>query len=192
MAPYQYEALQGPSDIRILYIAPAQDDTDTLSGTLVPVSLDDAPVYIALSYTWGSSELCREIKIDGESLAITSNWDLALRRMRAAGITDAWADGICINQRDIPERNQQVGLMGRIYSECDMALIYLGEEADGSDEIPDFISRLVPAVESDEAQVSHFHENPVLPDVDDPGWQALRLLLERPWFLRVWSECMQA
>jgi hypothetical protein len=155
MAPYQYESLQGPSDISILYISPTQNDNDSLSGTLFPVNLEDEPTYIALSYTWGSSELCREIKFGGESLAITSNLDLALRRMRTAGITDVWADGICINQRDVPERNQQVGLMGRIYSECNMALIYFGEEANGSDEIPNFISRLIPAVESDKAQIIH-------------------------------------
>jgi hypothetical protein len=193
MSPYQYESLQGPSDIRILYINGAQNDTDTLSGSLFPVCLDDEPAYHALSYTWGSPELCCEIKLAGsrESLAITANLDLALRRMRTAGIIEVWADGICINQRDVQERNQQVGLMGRIYSQCYMGLIYLGEEADGSGEIPDFIERLVPAVLSDEAQVSHFHENPALPDEDDSGWQALRSLLERPWFLRVWSKCVQ-
>jgi hypothetical protein len=122
MPSYRYLPLQGPSDIRILYIDPAINHTDSLSGKLVHVSLDDDPAYDALSYTWGSPELCSKITLDGggADLAITANLDLALRRMRARTppgmLTCIWADGICCNQTDVPERNQQIRLMRRIYS----------------------------------------------------------------------------
>lgn len=192
MTSYRYLPLQGPSDIRILHIDPAINHTNSLSGKLVHVSLDDNPAYDALSYVWGSRDLCSKITIDsgGADLAITANLDLALRRMRARtppGMpTRMWADGICINQADVPERNQQVRLMRRIYSQCQHGLIYLGEEADRSDEICGFMGRLVPGMVSDEGMTDHFHDNPLLPGENDPGWQALRSLLERPWFLRVW------
>jgi hypothetical protein len=39
---------------------------------------------------------------------------------------------------------------------------------------------------SDEGKIDHFHDNPLLPGENDPGWRAWRSLLERPWFLRVW------
>jgi Heterokaryon incompatibility protein (HET) len=192
MSSYRYLPLQGPSGIRILHIDPAINHTDSLSGKLVHVSLDDDPAYEALSYAWGSPELCSKITLDhgGAFLAITVNLDLALRRMRARmppGMpTRIWADGICINQTDVPERNQQVRLMRRIYGQCQCGLIYLGEEADGSDEIPEFMRRLASGVSSEEGKIDHWHENPLLPGENDLGWQALRSLLERPWFLRVW------
>jgi hypothetical protein len=190
MTPYRYLPLEGPSDIRILYIDPAINHAESLSARLLHVNLDNDPAYDALSYTWGSPELCSKITLDGggAELAITANLDLALRRMRTRTRmpTRIWADGICINQTDIPERNQQVRLMGHIYSQCQRGLIYLGEEADGSDEISRFIQRLVPGVTSAGGMIDHFHDNPLLPGESDPGWQALHSLLERPWFLRVW------
>ena len=39
-----------------------------------------------------------------------------------------WIGAICINQADIKERNQQVQLMGKIYSQADIVLGYLGPE----------------------------------------------------------------
>jgi Heterokaryon incompatibility protein (HET) len=192
MTSYRYLPLQGPSDIRILSIKPAINYTDSLSGKLIHVSLDDDPAYDALSYTWGSPELCSKINLDsgGADLAITANLDLALRRMRARtppGMpTRIWADGICINQTDVPERNQQVRLMRRIYGQCQHGLVYLGEEADESDEIDGFLRRLVPGIESDKGKIVHFHENSLLPGENDLGWKALHSLFERPWFLRVW------
>ena len=109
MISSQYLPLQRPSDIRVLFINPTVNNIDPLSGKLVHISLDDDPVYDALSYTWGSPELCRNIALDGAGLAITANLDLALRRMRARTLklpTVIWADGICVNQADVPEWNK--------------------------------------------------------------------------------------
>jgi len=106
-------------------------------------------------------------------------------RARTSMPTRIWADGICINRMDVPERNQQVRVMRRIYSQCQCGLIYLGEEADGSDEVCGFLSRLAPGVAADEGKVGHFYDNPLLPGQNDPGWEALRSLLKQPWFLRV-------
>lgn len=140
MPPYQYLALESDAHIRLVRIAPDSGD-EPLSGSLIHASLDSRPTYETLSYTWGFPILCRKIVIDGLELAITANLDSALKRMRSRSPdspTLIWADGVCINQKDIEERNQQVHLMRRIYSECQTGLIYLGEEADGSDELPDF------------------------------------------------------
>lgn len=48
-----------------------------------------------------------------------------------------WADGVYINQEndDMCERNHQVRLMSRIYSNCRTGLMYLGEETDGNESI---------------------------------------------------------
>ncbi|KAK2057545.1 hypothetical protein LY76DRAFT_657086, partial [Colletotrichum caudatum] len=39
-----------------------------------------------------------------------------------------WADALCINQKDVPGRNQQVRMMGDIYAAARSAVIWLGEE----------------------------------------------------------------
>lgn len=38
-----------------------------------------------------------------------------------------WADGICINQGNIAERNHQVTLMGDIYGRASKVLAHLGD-----------------------------------------------------------------
>ena len=40
-----------------------------------------------------------------------------------------WVDALCINQQDIPERNDQVKKMCRIYSKASCVLIWLGAES---------------------------------------------------------------
>ena len=43
-----------------------------------------------------------------------------------------WIDAICINQEDLDERSQQVGLMRQIYSQASHVVVWLGPEADDS------------------------------------------------------------
>jgi hypothetical protein len=43
-----------------------------------------------------------------------------------------WADAICINQDDILERNHQVNLMSKIYSQADLVITWLGEARENS------------------------------------------------------------
>lgn len=45
-----------------------------------------------------------------------------------------WADGICINQKDILERASQVKLMGDIYSKAQATAAYLGENLANDEE----------------------------------------------------------
>jgi hypothetical protein len=145
MPPYQYHSLESDAHIRLVCIAPSSGD-EPLSGSLIHTSLDSHPTYDTLSYTWGSPDLCRKIVIDGLDLAITASLDSALKRMRSRSPdspTLIWVDGVCINQQDIEERNHQVHLMRRIYSACQTGLIYLGEEADGSDGLPGFLNTLI-------------------------------------------------
>jgi len=43
-----------------------------------------------------------------------------------------WADGICINQDDLKERQQQVSMMGDIYRKAARVITYIGPEKDDS------------------------------------------------------------
>jgi hypothetical protein len=122
MAPLQYLPLESSSYFRVLYVNPGEDG-EQLSGRLIhcdSLVATPRPVYDYLSYVWGSSILSHEISIEGFTLSVTANLDSALRRLRRRYLSESmpiWADGICINQEDTSERNQQVALMKRIYSE---------------------------------------------------------------------------
>jgi hypothetical protein len=99
------------------------------------------------------------------------------------------------------EGSEQVRHMKKIYSEAQLVPVYLGEEADGSWQIPQ-LYRTIPVVISnwlgngvDRPKGSDFmtdflpwsmYESIGLPKIDDPVWEAYRAFLRRPWFLRTW------
>jgi hypothetical protein len=51
-----------------------------------------------------------------------------------------WADAICINQPNTQERDRQVSIMGCLYRRAHEVLAWLGEEADDSGKLFDYIS----------------------------------------------------
>jgi hypothetical protein len=71
------------------------------------VSLEDKPVYAALSYCWGDASNKRRIIIEeGESeyeLLVTENLNSALRHIAVGA--DFWIDAVCINQADDIEKS---------------------------------------------------------------------------------------
>ena len=70
----------------------------------------------------------RTVFINGKTLDITATLDSALRHIREPKRElKIWADGICINQSDVEERNIQVQQMGAIYQLARHTIIYLGE-----------------------------------------------------------------
>ncbi|PSN66988.1 HET-domain-containing protein [Corynespora cassiicola Philippines] len=99
--------------------------------------------YDALSYVWGFPELRETINVNGEDVPATMNLESALRRVRNAEKADLlWVDAICINQKDIEERNAQVMRMKEIYNKSRKVMVWLsdclmdrklGEEEDDED-----------------------------------------------------------
>lgn len=88
--------------------------------------------YEALSYEWGPPEPTRYILVNGAVLSIRENLWLFLENLRKRKHDKwlFWADQICIDQQNITERNQQVQLMGDIYSGAIQVLAWLGPKAD--------------------------------------------------------------
>ncbi|TGO26725.1 hypothetical protein BPAE_0054g00330 [Botrytis paeoniae] len=81
-----------------------------------------------------------------------------------------WADAICIDQNNLGERTQQLGLMREIYRLGGRTVIYLGESSEGVDTLLDYIGRVGSSAK--------------LSEMDD---LAFRDVLSRPWFTRVWT-----
>lgn len=133
MAPYQYSRLHGNSTIRLLELDAGAEGTP-ITCRLITSSLDEQPIFEALSYAWGDLTMKVPISCQGQLISVTQNCYQALKGLREPGRPRMlWVDAICINQSSIPERNEQVSLMARIYTQTKRVLIWLGEEADQSD-----------------------------------------------------------
>ncbi|OTA92627.1 hypothetical protein M434DRAFT_74249, partial [Hypoxylon sp. CO27-5] len=69
------------------------------------------------------------ISLDNQTFEVTENLYYALRRLRyTSSPRTMWIDAICINQRDNDEKSIQVNMMGTIYSSCQKAVLWLGED----------------------------------------------------------------
>lgn len=117
----------GTKHIRLLYLQPAQDRRDPLRCRLEVVSLEDPPKYFTLSYCWGKRREVRPLGIEDQYLSVSDSVDDALRSVRALDVRRIWVDQICINQKDLSERNDQILLMKDIYSASRECFVYLGK-----------------------------------------------------------------
>jgi len=95
---------------------------DLVFGNLSSILLDnpfyDLEPFIALSYFWGDPTPTRVIVINGSQFGVTENLYNYLRCGQTRLNEDSrslWIDAICIDQNNIQEREQQVGLMAEVY-----------------------------------------------------------------------------
>jgi Heterokaryon incompatibility protein (HET) len=116
-----------PHAFRLIQLFPASDTGQDVFCELVPTDLEELPKYKALSYVWGDAASTRNIYIEGKPYPVTKNCYAALVCLRhQANQMTLWIDAICINQSDLVERNQQVNMMGNIYSKAEETLIWMG------------------------------------------------------------------
>jgi hypothetical protein len=141
--PYTYLPLWSPTSIRVIRLDPSDDPDGPLSLTLEEVDINSNPVYEAVSYTWEGQEADRLISCHGRGLMITANCEIMLRRLRltsSGGVKSLWIDAICIDQTSIPEKNQQVPLMGQIYEVAVQVNIWIGNGTTETDAALDYLS----------------------------------------------------
>lgn len=173
---FRYEPLL-PSQIRLIILPAAQDRNNalsTISCQMLHEKHGEMP-YTALSYTWGSALQTRSIKVNGQVLLIGENLWQALHGLLFHAPPGAkelrlWIDAVCINQNDIPERNQQVAMMSKIYREADEVAVWLGP---GDDETDAAMLSLADVKTGD--STSSNPSNPVF-----------KPLFNRNYFTRVW------
>lgn len=92
--------------------------------------------YEALSYVWGSQDNPPAILLDDFEYHVTRNLLLALQHLRSAStVQTLWIDAICIDQTDTIEKNVQVRLMHRLYSQADQVIAWLGLADENSSHI---------------------------------------------------------
>jgi hypothetical protein len=194
-----------PNDVdgafRLVTLEPASSDSEPLRCKLTHEawSNPDRP-YEALSYVWGDSVIRKTISIDGSDFEITNNLYVALCHLRQQDKARLlWVDAICINQRDIAERNREVRNMGTIYERAENVVVWLGPEADQSQTAIEFIVSFcinldthginqrndIAVVQTSLSQLRQI-VRPFAQQRYLPLWMSVVKLLQRPWFERAW------
>jgi hypothetical protein len=134
MVEFEYQDLDRTKDeIRVLQIQPASDLSSELDCRLVHISLHNAPQYEALSYTWGANNFSERIRLNGCPFPVTENLKAALAAFRDTTETRLlWVDAVCINQRNIVERSNEVLRILSVYQNAAHVRIWLGDASDNS------------------------------------------------------------
>ena len=174
---YQYTPLKHNRDIRLLCLLPGSDEAP-LSCSLRIVSLSELPVYEAISYTWGEPIFSAFIEcFPRGQLPITENLSAALFHLRLANrIRVLWVDAICINQQDLLERSHQVTLMRDTFEGAENVIVWLGEDTGDANEA----FKILRTIDSSSSDAHVFNL------LYSESGQALRELLRRSWFRRIW------
>ena len=208
MAAFEYEKLD-PSllEIRLVRLKLADVFTDNIELELFQISLSDLDhePYVPLSYTWGTPfrglspdwddpKRTSTVSLNGKSFEIRLNLESALRHIRGVKINRVplWIDAICINQKNVPERNSQVQLMRQIYEGGSYTIIWLGPAQEGSklalykiEEVANARrERFFPLLEKDRMAG-------LIAIIDSVGtdpqcWLAIRQVLSCCWWSRAW------
>ncbi|KPM42083.1 hypothetical protein AK830_g4460 [Neonectria ditissima] len=189
--------------IRLLSLQPSANRDAQIECHLSPARIDER-AYDALSYVWGPEDVLYSILVDAEEVRVRSNLHGALKELRLTHQPRLlWVDSICINQSDIPERNQQVKQMGAIYSSAAQVIVWLGEGDDDTGVAINFVqdlSKLEPdtarrIVENSGQPLPWDHRERVFRalgmkhghDNHDSIVRGLVKLMNHVWWTRVWT-----
>lgn len=112
----------------------------------------------------------RDIVVSGTILSVTKNLFDALGYLRDAVWTRTlWIDALCINQKDDAEKNTQVAMMGRIYSQASKVMVWL-------------MKSKLPGLLDD---IASFSQNPERHFTEFPAW--FLTLSSNDWWYRAWT-----
>lgn len=170
-------------EFRLLQIEPAGCSRSPIIARLFKASLDDHPPYEAMSYRWESTRDHHFIMVNGIKFPVMGNVFSSLlefRRQSHPSSPTFWVDSVCINQNCTQDRNKQVQLMGRIYSEARLVRMWIGPESDATDQAIELIHHCQLNKETPEEIVA---ANIIR---NEAGTRALTELLQRDYWNRMW------
>jgi hypothetical protein len=172
-----------------------------------PCTLYLSPNEISPQEAWSARPF--DIEVDGKPVSVGANLYAALLAIRshithqddprfpnAAQSTGYfWIDALCINQKDLSEKSNQVMMMSRIYKQAHLVFAWLGggdrlsrqalhdllaiSQLCGKDREPKDLRNL--DIMSDET-----YRQLGIPKLDYTSWIGIYLFLNRAWFKRAW------
>jgi hypothetical protein len=146
--------------------------------------------YTALSYTWGAPIFDTKFHFaNGTSINITSSLASALKHLCSP--TDSillWIDQICIDQRNVLEKQKQIPLMGLIYSHATNTVIWLGDEGGDDPQLAfDILQEVHIKLACFDGEIkSDDFEQLGFPALTAPDWAEVKKIFSRSWFGRLW------
>lgn len=169
-----YEPLNSTrKEIRSLILQPLTSGNG-LQCTTSTISLLESSEFEALSYVSGDASIQETITFNDVPTQVTKNLYTAFKYLRHPDKPRyLWVDALCIDQKDIKEPNQQVSMMGDVYTSAKPVLVLLSEADQGSDEA---FSLLPEALADSEIQ-----------EVSQTLFSLYMQLVEREWFARLWT-----
>lgn len=186
-----YQHFDAHVSIRVLHLLPAKSSLEDIECELRVVRLVDGPVYDALSYTWGDESHRRYISVNDQRFSVTSNLWTALRYLRHTSETRClWVDAICINQKNVKEKNFMVSQMHLIYHNSKRVIAWLGDSTLKSEQAFRFLAKYMsegpPLGDDQEGWQAVVENSKPMRNVDLSTWDALLDIFGRPWWNRAW------
>lgn len=191
-------------DIRVLDLLPgAPQDVIRIQirRVTLPEKAWEAPPYEALSYVWGDQNDASTASVTVEdqsgedigTITITENLNAALPYLRyRRRPRTLWIDTICIDQTNLAEKSHSVARMAEVYNYAASVIIWLGVEGHSSTNAMKALRWL-----GDQVIVNWKQRSMILAseatqeELDDlilRDMDIFLLLLERPWFERLWVQ----
>ncbi|CAJ2508371.1 Uu.00g133970.m01.CDS01 [Anthostomella pinea] len=180
---------QSKPEIRILELEDGTGDEEIRCRYRI-VNLDDHPQYETLSYVWGLVTEHRTVLAEGYRVEVSDNLYAALQRLRYVDRKRMiWIDAICINQKDNKEKEGQVDMMHRIYSQCSLCSCWLGDFRNGPGTISvasaqglvDFVTFLNADLKGEVPSTIAEHDQRIAVS------KAIHSFMAAPWWTRVWT-----
>lgn len=195
---YPYKPL-APQCIRILDLHPGPSDAPFVCD--IAVQHIAGKPYEAISYVWGDPTPVAFVHcLDETSEGILGVGEGLVKALIAFRLTDQtrriWVDALCINQKDVAERQSQVRMMGAVYGKAENVLCWLGPFSDQENgeyrarRAIRFLRRF-----NDEphehlrAARQYFHFGDDMVDTDGAllsSWLAIKELFDLEYFHRAW------
>ncbi|KAI1126707.1 heterokaryon incompatibility protein-domain-containing protein [Nemania abortiva] len=197
---YTYLPIRPPETFRLLRLFGSASRESLLQGQMVHASLDDRPVYHAISYAWEGQMFDRTMLCEGTKLLITKNCEEVLKSLRPARGEETrhlWIDSVCINQEKDREaqmeRQSQVEMMGSIYKAAESVIAWLGDPITFQSRGPSsevhattikWLSRLAQTSTETTVETQRARIQELLYEIDAANLVAT--FLHIPWFKRLW------
>lgn len=198
ITPYEHIPLRSDQHIRVIELHPSTSEQAVLHCSILQMDLDriDDCGIEAISYCWGphvepeNDLYCHNATSGSPAPSVfkigTSLHSALVRFRHKYEYRCVWADAVCIDQDNNPEKSKQVRHMAKIYASASRTLIWLGKGNNSDEKCVEFFKQLdatLPASATREGTI----KNAIKQTFRNEGYEPLaRFFNPESWFMRRW------